>query len=606
MTNLHALGLLASLIGTLGGYAPGNPVVANDNRVPAGALVHGVLTLRLRVTHGIWHPDGDTDPGADVIAFAEEGHAASIPGPLVRVPAGTLIRTTIRNALTDSSIVIYGLSGARTLADTVRIRPGETRTLETRVAMPGTYLYRGLTWVRDKAHDPRLGSDAMLGGALVVDPPGARVRDRVLVIFQWRDSVRMHPVGGMGDELLSINGKSWPHTEHLDYQLGDTIRWRVVNASFDLHPMHLHGAFFTVTSHGGLALDTTVAAAERRLVVTERMGPLSTMAVQWVPAHAGNWLFHCHLNFHLVPHAPLAGVSTTSPPAHSMMSGMAGLIMGVTVHGPIAADVRPRRMLRLVVEQYDSVPGEYVPPFSYEIDDARRRTVPGAPIVVTQNEPIAITVVNHLPEPTSVHWHGVEVQSYYDGVAGFDGYGKRLEPVIPPRDSFVVLMTPPRAGTFIYHSHFDDVRQEGGGLYGAFVVLPPGAHWDAAHERVIMLGEARDTGALKINGADHPTIAMTAGETYRLRLINITLDRPGVSMSIVRDGSLARWRPIARDGADLVASQVHDGPAMLPITIGETDDVLFTPPAPGRYALEVRSGKGDLLRSAELAVAASP
>jgi len=609
MTHLHALGLLVCLAGSFGGHAPDAPVVANDNRTPAGTLANGVLTLHLRVTHGIWHPDGDADPGADVLAFAEEGRAPSIPGPLVRVPAGTLIRATIRNTLADSSIVVYGLSGARTLADTVRIRPGETRTLETRVSAPGTYLYRGLTWVRDThgtVHDPRLGSDGMLGGALVVDPPGARVRDRILVIFQWRDSVRLHPVGDMGEELLSINGKSWPHTERLDYQLGDTIRWRIVNASFDVHPMHLHGAYFTVTSRGGLATDSVVPVADRHLEVTERMNPLSTASLQWVPAHAGNWLFHCHLNFHLMAHAPLAAMPSATSGAPMVMGGMAGLIMGVRVHGPIAADERPRRNLRLVVEQYDSVPGEYVPAFSYEVDGARHRTIPGAPIVVTQNEPIAITVVNHLPEPTSVHWHGLEIQSYYDGVAGFDGYAKRIEPLIAPNDSFVVRMAPPRAGTFIYHSHYDDIRQQGGGLYGAFVVLPAGTRWDPAHERVIMLGEARDTSALKINGVDHPTIPMIAGETYRLRLINITLDRPAVSMSIVRNDSLQRWRPIARDGADLVARQVHDGPARIPITIGETDDVLFTPRTPGRYALDVRTGRGELLRSAELAVAASP
>lgn len=255
-----------------------------------------------------------------------------------------------------------------------------------------------------------------------------------------------------------------------------------------------------------------------------------------------------------------------------------------------------------MVEQYDSIPGELVPPFSFEVNDERRMTIPGAPIVVTQNEPIAITVVNHASEPTSVHWHGLEIQSYYDGVPGFDGDPTRMLAPIAPHDSFVVLMTPPRAGTFIYHSHFDDIRQQGGGLYGAFVVLPPGTTWDTTHERVIMLGEARDTGALKIDGVDHPTISMQRGETYRLRFVNITLARPSITITLLRDGTPATWRPVARDGADLPPNQAHSRPARLPITIGETDDILFTPDRAGTYALDVRSAAGKLLRSATVDV----
>src|SRR6476469_2036996 len=74
-------------------------VVINDNRRPAGRLHDGVLTLRLDARLGEWHPDGDDAPGAVVPAFAEDGGAPSIPGPLVRVPAGTVLAVSIRNSL---------------------------------------------------------------------------------------------------------------------------------------------------------------------------------------------------------------------------------------------------------------------------------------------------------------------------------------------------------------------------------------------------------------------------------------------------------------------------------------------------------------------------
>jgi FtsP/CotA-like multicopper oxidase with cupredoxin domain len=597
------LGLLVFLGSTLGERAPLQRITDNDNRTPAGTLHDGVLTLHLQVTHGMWYPDADTDPGTDAIAFAEEGHAPSIPGPLIRVPVGTEVRTTVHNALADSDIVVIGLTGKRGMADTGRLRPGETRELITHATAAGTFLYRAVTSIRPRGVDPRVGDDGMLGGAFLVDPPGRVVPDRIFVLMQWIDTLRLKPRGAEGDELLTINGRSWPNTERLQYSLGDTIRWRIVNVSFDTHPMHLHGAFFTVLSHGGVNADTIYSVADRHEGVTERMAPLTTMTMQWVPPHAGNWLFHCHLNFHIMGHPSLgpdtayAGMSS-SMPEHRM----GGLVLGVIVHGPVAADPRPHRHLRLVVEQYDSVPGELTPPFSFERDNARRMTIPGAPIIVTQNEPIAITIVNHTPDGTSVHWHGLEIESYDDGVAGFDGDAHRTAPLIQPHDSFTVQLTPPRAGTFIYHSHYDDIRQQGGGLYGAFIVLPPGTRWDAQHERVIIFGEARDTSAIKINGVDHPTIAMQRGATYRLRLINITLDRANLHVSLTRNDTLMRWHLVAHDGADLPARQARQMPATLLVTIGQTDDAMFTPDRAGTYALEARDGKGDLLRSATIVV----
>ena len=47
------------------------------------------------------------------------------------------------------------------------------------------------------------------------------------------------------------------------------------------------------------------------------------------------------------------------------------------------------------------------------------------PIVLTQHQPAEITIVNRLTMPTAVHWHGIELDSYFDGVAGWGGAGGR-------------------------------------------------------------------------------------------------------------------------------------------------------------------------------------
>ena len=44
--------------------------------------------------------------------------------------------------------------------------------------------------------------------------------------------------------------------------------------------------------------------------------------------------------------------------------------------------------------------------------------------------------------------------------------------MIMPRDSFAVTVTPPRAGSFMYHTHVNDMRQQSHGLYGAIIVVP--------------------------------------------------------------------------------------------------------------------------------------
>ena len=80
---------------------------------------------------------------------------------------------------------------------------------------------------------------------------------------------------------------------------------------------------------------------------------------------------------------------------------------------------------------------------------------PRATLDVVRGQPVRITVVNRLAEPTAVHWHGIELESYYDGVPGFSGAGRRVTPLIAPGDSFVVRFTPPRCG----HVHLPHARR---------------------------------------------------------------------------------------------------------------------------------------------------
>ena len=132
--------------------------------------------------------------------------------------------------------------------------------------------------------------------------------------------------------------------------------------------------------------------------------------------------------------------------------------------------------------------------------------------------------MNRLTESTSIHWHGMELESYYDGVHGWSGSGRHLTPLIAPGETFVVRFTPPRAGTFIYHTHLHDNRQLTSGLYGAMLVVEPAAAFDDTVDHVLVMGRggpALDAPAV-INGQPAPQMVWTAGRRHRIRLINIT------------------------------------------------------------------------------------
>ncbi|HEY8061554.1 MAG TPA: multicopper oxidase domain-containing protein, partial [Gemmatimonadales bacterium] len=231
------------------------------------------------------------------------------------------------------------------------------------------------------------------------------------------------------------------------------------------------------------------------------------------------------------------------------------------------------------------------------------RSGPGGMLLLHQGEPTIVRVVNHSAEPTAIHWHGMELENLYDGVVGLGGAPGQPTRAIAPGGTFDALMTPPRAGTFIYHTHLMELRQIESGLYGAMIVLPAGAAWDAAHDHVFILGTLYKHGVV-LNGAKvAPLLDLEAGTRHRLRLINITTGAPNVRFQLVRaDSSPVTWTRQAKDAIDLQPSRRVTVPAEQIVSMGETYDMLFAPPGAGEYWLEVRSAAGVLLARQPLRV----
>src|SRR5262245_59526846 len=74
-------------------------------------------------------------------------------------------------------------------------------------------------------------------------------------------------------------------------------------------------------------------------------------------------------------------------------------------------------------------------------------SVPGPSIEVSEGDRVRIIVDNHLPEATSMHWHGLEVPIEMDGIPGIS------QPLIQPGGRYVYEFTIHQNGTFFYHSH---------------------------------------------------------------------------------------------------------------------------------------------------------
>ena len=604
MPSRHRLFVLALPVLLASGRqtAPVERVIPNDNRTASGVMREGRLELRLDARLAMWHPDADDGPGALIPAFAADDAAPSIPGPLVRVRAGTTVHVALRNSLRDT-LRLQGLhnrtsSPANDLP--IVLAPGAAQEVTMRLDEPGTYYYWGTTTRR--ALNFRTLDDAQLTGAIVVDGADEPQTDRILVVGMWTDTV--HRSGLHRKRVLAvINGRSWPHTERFEHTVGDTVRWRVINASGDGHPMHLHGFYFRVDARGDGRRDTVYAPPARPMAVTELMGSGGTLRLTWVPERAGNWLFHCHIPEHFGARGPLGMERAPGGHHDHAKEGMNGLVMGVHVraapNASATATPSPERRIRLLVRE-GTASTSADPSFRYTLHEGgaepplpKDRGI-GPTLDVVRGEPVRITVVNRLKESTAVHWHGIELESYFDGVPGFSGERARITPLIAPGDSFAVRFTPPRAGTFIYHTHADEVRQQHAGLAGALVVSERSRPRDSARDIPLVLTESRSAdGTVRtlVNGSAAPQpLVLRAGTTYRLRLVQMAVGRSVLWAELWRDSVRARWVPVAKDGADLPEAARVSSVARLRFGIGETYDFEFTPELAGPMRIEVRQG----------------
>ena len=160
-------------------------------------------------------------------------------------------------------------------------------------------------------------------------------------------------------------------------------------------------------------------------------------------------------------------------------------------------------------------------------------SMPGPTIEVNQGDRVRIIVDNHLPEPTSMHWHGLEVPVEMDGVPGV------TQDPIPPGGRFVYEFTLRQHGTFFYHSHM--AMQEMLGMIGLFIMHPKEPYrprvdkdfglilqeWAILPNNSVPNTLSMEFNWLTMNGKAGPAttpIIVKQGERVRIRLVNLGMD----------------------------------------------------------------------------------
>ncbi len=160
-------------------------------------------------------------------------------------------------------------------------------------------------------------------------------------------------------------------------------------------------------------------------------------------------------------------------------------------------------------------------------------SAPGPTIQVNQGDRVRVIVDNHLPDATSMHWHGFEVPSEMDGAPGSS------QDPIPPGGRFVYEFTLHQEGTYFYHSHM--AMQEMMGMIGAFIMHPKESYKPRVDKdfAIIMQEYAilpnikvpnsmnMEFNWLTFNGKSGPAntpLIVRHGERVRIRLINLGMD----------------------------------------------------------------------------------
>src|SRR6266705_2732629 len=142
--------------------------------------------------------------------------------------------------------------------------------------------------------------------------------------------------------------------------------------------------------------------------------------------------------------------------------------------GPVAAGAPRTIDLEAREIKWELAPGKTIKAMTYN------GQAPGPTIRAREGERLRVVLKNSLSEPTTIHWHGVDVPNAMDGVPGV------TQKPVQPGETFTYEFEARPAGTRWYHTHFNEHRQMDLGLT-APLIIEPAAVEPIAYDREVTL-----------------------------------------------------------------------------------------------------------------------
>ncbi len=211
--------------------------------------------------------------------------------------------------------------------------------------------------------------------------------------------------------------------------------------------------------------------------------------------------------------------------------------------------------------------------------------VPGPTLRVHLGDTLRVTFTNKLPQPTTIHWHGVRVPNAMDGVPGI------TQSPVQPGDTFVYEFTPKDAGTYWFHPHLRSSEQIERGLFGALIVDDPsppaysrdelwvlddwlltrdGALYPEFNTRHDLAHDGRWGNLITVNGRTMPRMEVQPGQRIRLRLLNVANGRvfapdfTGLDVKVIAVDGLYASRPFDLAGFEIAPGNRVDVDITIP------------------------------------------
>ena len=294
-----------------------NPVAGGDGQ--ARDLGDGTQLAPYKVVDGVkvFTLDAapmniETAPGKVRQAFAFNG---LVPGPVIRVNEGDRMRVIVTNHLSQgTSVHWHGMElpndqdGVPDLTQPM-IDPGQSYTYEFTAVSTGTH------WYHSHMDGDQEGK-GLYGALEVVPKTGDIPADR-----DYRIMIGDGPLG------FVFNGKSFPSTTQLVARVGERVHIRLIGTGPEMiHPIHLHGGYFTVVAQDGRPLKVP------QEMDTVNVGVGQTYDIVFVPKNPGKWMLHCHIFSHSETPQGMAGLVTILQVDPAGVS-LPPLVAGATAHG---------------------------------------------------------------------------------------------------------------------------------------------------------------------------------------------------------------------------------------------------------------------------------